>query len=242
MHSSEGLVDFASCSVAEVVDGVDLAILAMPICAMSEVAEQFPETQDTGQIVTDVGSVKGSVVRDIGPIVGERGWSFVGSHPMAGSEKKGIDHADADLFQNAAVILTDDGTEGVESSDLGRLKEFWEVLGGRVSVMAAQRHDELVGWISHLPHLVAAALSKAVSESSSEAGAFSGGGFRDTTRVAGGPEDMWSGILCNNGSVLSDQLGQFIVELEKWRTALDELDRDQLRGFLSEARRFRESL
>ncbi len=242
MLSREGLADFASRSVEDVVDGVDLAILAMPICAMGEIARQFPEAQNTEQIVTDVGSVKGSVVREIDPIVSERGWKFIGSHPMAGSEKKGMDHSDAELFQNAAVILTDEGEGAGAGSGLAKLRAFWEVLGGRVSVMEAHRHDELVGWISHLPHLVAAALSRIVSETHSDAGAFSGGGFRDTTRVAGGPEEMWSGILRDNGAVLSDQLGQFIVELEKWKMALDELDRDQLRGFLSEARRFRESL
>jgi len=243
MTSQPGLVDFASCSVGEVVESADLAILAMPIGAMAEVVSQFPESLSSESLlVTDVGSVKGSVMREIGTLVREKGAHFVGSHPMAGSEKKGLDHAAADLFVDAAVILTADGSDGREESDLEKLRFFWGLLGSRVSSMSAQRHDELVGWISHLPHLVAAALSRVVLGTESEAGEYSGGGLRDTTRVSGGPEDMWTGILCDNRSVLSEQLGRFIEELESWKMALDELDRDQLRGFLSEARRFRETL
>lgn len=239
MLSTADLVDFASCSIPEVVEGADLAILAMPVGAMAEVVRQFPEHHGESLLVTDVGSIKGAIVDEIAPLVSGLGATFIGSHPMAGSEKKGLDYATADLFENAAVILTSDGAE---NGDLKRLENFWASLGSRVSVMSAETHDVLVGWISHLPHLIAAALSKIVSQTESEAGSFSGGGFRDTTRVAGGPEDMWSEILCENGAVVSDHLGHFIEELENWKSALDELDRDRLRGFLSEARRFRESI
>lgn len=243
MASQPGLVDFVSCSVEEVVEGADLAILAMPIGAMAGVVSQFPESPAGGSLlVTDVGSVKDSVMRKVGPIARQKGARFIGSHPMAGSEKKGLDYAAADLFVNAAVIMTADGSEEGEGQDLERLRTFWKTLGARVSSMSARRHDELVGSISHLPHLVAAALSRMVLGTESDAGQYSGGGFRDTTRVSGGPEDMWTEILCDNSSVLSAQLGRYIEELESWKMTLDELDRDQLRGFLSEARRFRETL
>lgn len=240
------LIDFATDSVADALKDADLAVLAMPTGAMAAVVDRFPEVSGgTALLVTDVGSVKGPVMREIAPAVAAKGAVFIGSHPMAGSEKAGLEHADGGLFEDAAVILTGDGEGGAGdegSEEFRRLSRFWQALGGRVSTMSAGRHDELVGLISHLPHLVAAALVRTVSARDEEAGAFCGGGFRDTTRVASGPEEMWAGILADNAPVVSAQLGAFLAELETWKEALDELDRDRLRGFLSGARSFRESL
>jgi prephenate dehydrogenase len=237
--AEEGLVEAASTDVNEAVSGADCIILAMPTGHMRSVVEKmnpFPAGSDV--LVTDVGSVKEPVVEDISSLVRALGGRFLGSHPMAGSEKKGMGHADADLFQGAAVILTPEEP----GEDLSRLSAFWESLGGVVSVVPPRRHDELVAAISHLPHLVAAALARSVLTRSPDAAAYSGGGFRDTTRVSGGPEDMWTGILADNQAAVSKELGVYISELECWKEALDTLDRDRLHSFLSEARQLRESL
>ena len=238
-----GLVELASTDVNESIAGADCLILAMPTGNMAEVVAQMaPFPAGSQVLVTDVGSVKAPVVREIGPLVSERGGIFIGSHPMAGSEKKGLAFADASLFEKAAVILTP-GDE-IESGhpSLRCLTLFWEDLGGIVTLLDPARHDELVGAISHLPHLVAAALARSVLSRVPEAAPLSGGGFRDTTRVAGGPGEMWAGILADNHLAVSEQLGELIRELEMWKEALDTLDRDRLLSFLSEARSLRGSL
>lgn len=238
-----GVVEVASTEVNEAIEGADCLILAMPTGNMAEVvARMAPFPVGSSVLVTDVGSVKAPVVREIGPLVAERGGTFIGSHPMAGSEKKGLAFADAALFEKAAVILTPG--EGIEPNhpSLRRLTLFWEGLGGVVTLLDPARHDELVGAISHLPHLVASALARSVLSRVPEAAPLSGGGFRDTTRVAGGPEGMWAGILADNHLAVSEQLGELIRELEKWKEALDTLDRDKLLSFLSEARALRGSL
>lgn len=245
LRAVAGLVDFASVNVNDAIRGADCVILAMPTGHMRSVVEQmdhFPA--GTSVLVTDVGSVKAPVVNEVGPLVRARGGRFIGSHPMAGSEKKGLQYADPALFEKAAVILTPEVAGEGDGADesLRHLMSFWEGLGGNVTILDPARHDELVAAISHLPHLVAAALARSVLGREPEAAPLSGGGFRDTTRVSGGPEDMWAGILSDNHEAVSRQLGEFIRELESWKETLDILDRDRLFSFLSEARRLRETL
>ncbi len=241
LRAEPGLVDLATDDASEAVAKADCVVLAMPVEHMAAVVARVGRFAP-GTLVTDVGSVKGSVVRGIGPLVRERGGCFLGSHPMAGSEKKGLRHAEADLFEGAPVILTPDGAETEDADALARLACFWEALGSRVSVLDPDRHDALVAGISHLPHLVAAALARTVLRREPRSAELSGGGFRDTTRVAGGPEEMWSGILGDNAAAVSDWLGAFLEELQRWKDALDALDRDRLRDLLCEARRLRETL
>ncbi len=236
-----GAADFASTSLPEAIAGADALILAMPIGHMAAAVRQIDALAgpDGPVHVTDVGSVKGSVVCEIGGLVRERGGIFLGSHPMAGSEKKGLGHADPDLFEGAAVILT---PEADAAGEVELWSAFWQGLGGIVSVMSPDRHDDIVAGISHLPHLLAAALVRSVLGPEPGAVGLSGGGFRDTTRVAGGPEEMWAGILGDNATAVSAQLSAFQKELGAWKDALDRLDTEALRGFLSEARRLRETL
>lgn len=240
LRQEPGLVDLASTVVDEAIEGADCLVLAMPTGHMAAVVGQMSPFRNGSQVlVTDVGSVKAPVVREIGPLVRERGGVFIGSHPMAGSEKKGLAYADADLFQNAAVVLT---PEADGSALLPRLEAFWTLLGGVVSCLSPERHDELVAGISHLPHLVAAALARSVLAWEPDAVKLSGGGFRDTTRVAGGPEEMWADILNDNREAVSRRLGAYVTELQGWKEALDSLDRDRLRDLLSEARHLRGTL
>lgn len=239
LRARPGLVDLATSRLDEAVAGADCVVLAMPTGSMASVVEGIGAFEPQGGrkvLVTDVGSVKEPVVRQIGPLVRARGGDFVGSHPMAGSEKKGLAHAEADLFEGAPVILTPQPESG---GDLERLTHFWERLGGAVTRLSPDRHDDLVAGISHLPHLVAAALIRSVLGEAPEAAALSGGGFRDTTRVAGGPEEMWADILHDNREAVSRVLSAHLDELQRWRDALDRLDRDRLRDLLYDARRLR---
>ncbi|MDF1826110.1 MAG: prephenate dehydrogenase/arogenate dehydrogenase family protein [Verrucomicrobiales bacterium] len=241
LRSEGGVVDEVFAEVNDAIKGADLIVLAMPTGAMARVVEQFSaESLNPGALVTDVGSVKGSVIREVAPLVSALGARFWGSHPMAGSENAGLEFSESSLFEGASIILTPPGEENLTPDPA--LKLFWELLGGQVSVIGAARHDAIVASISHLPHLIAAALVRSVMTDDRDAAHFSGGGFRDTTRVAGGPEEMWSGILSDNHEAVSESLGKLIRDLEIWKAALDTLDREQLRGFLCEARQLRESL
>lgn len=240
LRAEPGLVDLASTVIDEAIEGADCLVLAMPTGHMASVVARMSSFPIGSRVlVTDVGSVKAPVVRGIEPLVRERGGVFIGSHPMAGSEKKGLSHADAGLFQGAAVVLTPgDG----ESDLLPRLEAFWTRLGGVVSQLSPERHDELIAGISHLPHLVAAALARSVLTWEPGAVSLSGGGFRDTTRVAGGPEEMWADILADNREAVSSRLSAYLSELQAWKDALDTCERDRLRDLLSEARRLRSTL
>ena len=243
LRDSEGLGDHATGDLAKAVEGADLIILAMPTGAMAGVVEQWKDFGEVSEVlITDVGSVKVPVENEVGALVREKGGRFIGSHPMAGSEKTGLEFADGELFKGAPVILTPSASDPEEAAWTERLTRFWQALGARVSKMPAVEHDQLVASISHLPHLMAAALVRMVLRENPDAGNFSGGGFRDTTRVSAGPEDMWAGILADNREAVSDQLGALIEELESWKEALDTLDMEQLCGFLSQARKLRESL
>lgn len=239
IRAEDSLADAVSTSLTEIVSGADLVVCAMPVDVMAGCLAKI-DCFSKGALVTDVGSVKSPVVREMVPLVEERGGRFLGGHPMAGSEQAGWEYADPELFSGAAVILTPD--ESTDSGDLSRLTEFWECMGACVSAVSPEDHDRIVAGISHLPHLVAAALVRRVLGEDVAIGSFSGGGFRDTTRVAMGPAEMWSGILASNAEAVSVRLDGLIRELEIWKQALDGLDREGLQRFLSEACLLRESL
>lgn len=235
------LATFASTELEAVIEEADLVILGMPTGFMADTVRRFP-TWPAGEapLITDVGSVKEPVHRELTPLAGERNARFLGSHPMAGSEKTGLGHSDAGLFEDASVILTPDEKTG--EGDLSALSEFWSALGGRVSLLSPRVHDETVAAISHLPHLVASALTRAILGENRSLSGFCGGGFRDTTRVAAGPAEMWTGILLDNHETISEQLARLIGELGDWKEALDSLDRGRLRRFLSESQELRDSI
>lgn len=232
------LADLANTDIGEVVSGAELVILAIPVHTMSTVVATFGELAP-GTVVTDVGSTKLSVVSSLAGPVADLGGVFVGSHPMAGSEKTGISYAVPDLFEDAAVVITPESTTDVEV--VNRLHAFWETLGGRVFHLTPDRHDEVVSSISHLPHLVASALARTALLGADPVHAdLSGGGLRDTTRVAAGDPDMWTEImLANQGALLGD-LEEMIGELEKWKEALAKLDKETLNRLLCESKRCRE--
>lgn len=217
--------------------GASLIILCTPVETMAALAEQItqgPLADDC--LVTDVGSVKGSVVRALNPILGPH---FIGSHPMAGSEKTGIEVARADLFQNATCLLT---PEGQENAGLLRLQNFWQALGCRVLEMSPEEHDEKVARISHLPHMMAAVTTLAALRTDPSAVACVANGFRDTTRVAGGDPGLWTGIALENRPALVAQLRAAADTLTELLEILDKPDEEELRRFLAEAQSLRRTV
>lgn len=239
LQSQPGVVDLATTDLSAAVAGMECLVLAMPTGSMATVASMLPALRplESGDpvLVTDVGSVKQTVIEGVAPLVAARGGTFIGSHPMAGSEKKGLDYADPDLFEQAAVILTPTSPEQVLERPWWRLAQLWSDMGARVSVLSAARHDEVVASISHLPHLLAAALVNSTIGHDPEAAGYCGGGFRDSTRIAGGPPEMWSHILADNRDALLAQLDQLEAELSRWRNHLIALDRESLHDSLNRA-------
>jgi len=226
-------IQAATSDLAAAVTEAELCVLCVPVGAMPELLSNaieagLPHTC----LVTDVGSVKSAPHRDLKG----HGVSFIGSHPMAGSEKKGIDFIQADLMVNAACILTDDGTATAASRQ--RLEGFWQSLGCRTSWMAPAAHDELVARISHLPHIVSASAARICLRDPDE-GAFGGGGLRDTTRVAGGDPDMWSEILVENRGALIGPMRETLADLADILALLEAGDQEALRQWLAKAKELR---
>ncbi len=216
-----GLAHLATTDLAAAVAGVELIIFASPVGTYAALTKQLlacPLAENV--IITDVGSVKHMVLATAGKQCLAAGKTFIGSHPMAGSETKGLLASRARLFENAPCILTPEAHTPPDA--LSRLTEFWERLGSIVSSMDSQRHDEVVARISHMPHLAATAVILAALQGDPEIARFAAGGLRDTTRVASGDPAMWREILSENrpaviaaGRDLQQKLTELLEMLEK---------------------------
>ncbi|MES2594307.1 MAG: prephenate dehydrogenase/arogenate dehydrogenase family protein [Verrucomicrobiota bacterium] len=223
---------------AAAASGASLIILCTPVETMAGLAEKIVRADLADDcLITDVGSVKGSVVRELEPILGAR---FIGSHPMAGSEKTGVEAARANLFENAACLLTP--SELTRPADLQRLRDFWIALGCRLLEFSADEHDHKVARISHLPHMMAAITTLAALRSDPSAVACVAGGFRDTTRVAGGDPGLWTGIAISNHAALIAQLREASTALGELMTILEGQDETALHQFLAEAKALRDTV
>jgi len=221
-------------------EGADLVILATPVGAFPELAARILEGGvSSGALVTDVASVKRLVHERVGGLFGAAGIDFIGSHPMAGSEKNGVGAAAADLFEGSACILTDDGAVG--AARLGELEDFWRGLGSRCETMSARVHDEVVARVSHLPHVLAAVGAR-VALAQPQDGRLGGGGLRDTTRVAGGDAAMWAEILLENRAALERPLRDAAAGLSEMLAMLEACDHEGLRRWLEGAKQLRDGL
>lgn len=234
-------------SLPEIVQGADTVLLCVPVGAMEEIVRRMLPHLGADVLVTDVGSVKAPVVETLAPLLAEHAL-FVGSHPMAGSEKAGIHHARANLFAGATCIVTpqDPHPQPVaHARAVERARGLWESVGGRVALLGPQEHDRICALISHMPHLLAAVLVNAVEAAAPEAFAFSGPGFRDTTRVAAGLPEMWREILCSNREAVLAALEVLGTRLEEAKKLLQQPDvhpPDALLAFLAAAKSRRDTL
>ena len=221
---------------AEAVRGADLVILCTTVEAMPSVAREMRPGLKRGALVTDVGSTKYDVVRQVGAILAGRA-TWIGSHPMAGGEREGFRAARADLFERATCLITP--LPRSRPAAVARLVAFWEALGGRVASLSPVQHDEVVALISHVPHLAAAALVNLVSRRKSPALDCVGNGFRDMTRIAAGSPDMWTGIVMSNREEIRRGLEALIEELETLRREVANGSAAELRALLGRAREVR---
>jgi prephenate dehydrogenase len=235
-----GAVDYATTDLLAAVSGADLMILCTPLAQMRSLVQQMLPALKRGAIVTDVGSVKASVVRELESLIQKSGAYFIGSHPMAGAEKTGVSAARTDLFECAMCVVTP--TKKSNPTALRKVEQFWKALDGRLLRLTPELHDALVSRSSHLPHVAAAAMAGFVLNPShpKEQPALCANGFRDTTRIASGSPEMWRDIALANRSNLARELGAFVGDLQKFQRALRKSDARAIAKFFEIAKQRRD--
>jgi len=222
---------------SEVVDDIcrsvsesDLVILATPLCTFENIFVEIAEALPDDCIVTDVGSTKVLPHRWAAKKLPKR-VHYVGSHPIAGSEQRGVEFARDDLFDQAMCVLTT--TEKTNLQAVQVLKKFWSELGCFVKIMAPSEHDRVFANVSHLPHVMAVAL---INANSGEELKFAGKGFMDTSRVASGPANIWADVLLTNTKNTSRGIDKVIAELKKLKKAIKDEDKTEIEKLLEKAR------
>lgn len=222
--------------LSEAVCDVDLVILATPIFTFAEHFAHLNKLVRRGCIITDVGSTKLLPHRWAREQLTD-GALYIGSHPIAGSEQRGIEFARDDLFVDARCILTT--TQGANRGALAALRRFWSDLGCFVETMAPAEHDRVFANVSHLPHVIAAGLVNASDPHDMKS---AGKGFLDSTRIASGPADVWTDVLLANADNIVAGIDRLLAELTAVRHALKAEDRQTIQTLLEEARRKRAAL
>lgn len=233
------IIDAYSLDAAEACDRADLIVLATPVGVFREILAHAGGMIAKGAIVTDVGSVKGRLVHELEGLMGEERY-FVGAHPIAGGETSGIDDARGDLFQGARCIVTP--TDRTHGAALETVVALWKSLGASVEFMDPLRHDEIYAAVSHFPHLVAYALVNAVGRIDPRYVPYAGKGFRDATRIALSPPEIWRDIAAMNRDNLLHVSQVFRKCLDRMTACLEERDIAGIEREFSEARRMRQRL
>ncbi len=221
-------------------ENIDLVVLATPVKTFLDVAKKIKPFLKEKTVITDVGSVKGELVRQLEEIL--KPYKFIGAHPIAGTEKEGVENAVIGLFKGKKLILTIDR----EDEDTKRLEELWTDLGSKVEVMEPYLHDFVFASVSHLPHAVAFALVDSLISLSKETGIdlflYPGAGFKDFTRIAASSPTIWKDIFLQNKKDVLHTIDEFIKSMEKLRELIKQEKEEELVELLKESREKRLSL
>ena len=231
-----GAVDEGTLDPVAAVKGSDLVVLATSITLIAELGRKVAPALEKGAVVTDVGSTKSDIVRELESAM-PAGVHFVGSHPIAGSEKRGVDAATAGLFRGATCVVTP--TKRTDPAAVRAVGGLWAAVGAKVVTLSPEDHDAILARTSHLPHVAAAALVAALQ--GPDAG-FVGTGFRDATRIASGDVAIWCDICLTNRDALLAALDGYAGELSEFRRAVESGDRARLAELLSAAKSRRDGL
>jgi cyclohexadieny/prephenate dehydrogenase len=238
-----GLGDRYTISAAEAVEGADLVVLSIPVGACEAVAMEIAPALKAGAIVTDVGSVKASVIRQIGPHLPEN-VHFVPGHPVAGTEQSGPEAGFAELFQRRWCILTP--PEGTDPGAVEQVRKFWNGLGADVEIMAPDHHDLVLAITSHVPHLIAYNIVGTAAHlgevTQSEVMKYAAGGFRDFTRIAASDPTMWRDVFLHNREAVLEMLGRFTEDLTALQRAIRWGDSDTLFDLFTRTRAIRRGI
>lgn len=217
----------------------DLIMLSAPVGSFPGLAKAIAPALKKGAVLTDVGSVKGMLVREIEKMM-PKDVHYIGGHPIAGSDRSGIDSANAELFRNARCVITP--TENSDPSALDKIKNLWKSLGSEIIILNPEEHDRIYASVSHLPHLIAYAMVNTVAEMDRSYFDFSGKGFRDSTRIACSSEDLWNDICLFNRDNLIEALAVFQKNLDMLNRYLKAGDSDSLKAEFRKARTLRENI
>ena len=226
-------------SAGEACRGSQLVVICTPVETIAPLLATISSDLEAGALITDVGSTKSLICRSAkGVDLG--GATFIGSHPMAGSEQTGMSHARGDLFEGAACIVTP--LEDPQIDSAGKISSFWEALGMQVTHTSPERHDEVVAHISHLPHLLSSALCSFLAEKDPAWQNLSGGGLRDTTRIASGDPSLWRQILESNREEVIRAISGLEDAIHQLKSALANEDSNRLRQLLERGKNYRDKM
>jgi prephenate dehydrogenase len=227
-------IDTGTLNVKKSVIGSDMVILATPVDNVLSMLKKITPYLKKGCVVIDVASVKGAIVKGAEKIIGRKAY-FIGAHPMAGSEQRGIDRADSNLFKNAPCVLTK--TRRTNRKALRNVVNLWKAMGSKIYILSPAEHDRKICNISHLPHIAAAALALSAKPSALE---FASTGFGDTTRIASSSPDLWIPILLANRENVVKDLGNYLKELKNIRNSIISRQKGKLKGALRRAKKRRD--
>ena len=236
-----GVVDRFTHDAGEAVTGADMVFLAVPLGAMRETFAAIRPHLSSDAVVTDAGSAKGSVVADCRAVFGTLPPGFVPGHPIAGTERNGVEASFASLYRNRRVILTP-LPEETDPAAVDRVAQMWQHCGAEISLMSVAHHDEVLAATSHLPHMLAFGLVDALArmKENDEIFRYAAGGFRDFTRIASSNPVMWRDICIANREALSRMLARFAEEMSDLAVTIGEGDGDHLLEIFERARAARD--
>ena len=234
-----GWCDAVFADPTDAVRGSDLVIVCTPVDTIVGMVGEIAGDLEDGALITDVGSTKSRICRLAARKV-PQGAHFIGSHPMAGSEKSGMQHSSESLFLKRACLVTP--LEETPAAPVDALVRFWKALGMEVTTVSPEIHDEIVANISHLPHLLASALCLYLGRQPSAWQAYSGNGLRDTTRIAAGSSEIWRSIFEENKEELLRAVEGFEAELARLRAHMHNGEWAQVRHLLELGKSYREGL
>ena len=238
----EHIIDLGSRDLRDAVNNSDVVVIATYVGIIPKIAKSLASLLSPNTVVTDVGSVKAKVVTEIERML-PKDVSFVGGHPISGTERSGISHSSPDLFTEKKCILTP--TVNTNHESLVRVRKLWESIGAEVYTMTPEAHDRVFAYGSHLPHTVAYALLNSVvyqERQAAEIFNFAGGGLKDFTRIGESSPEMWSDILVANKENMLAAIEDFKNEIEKIRVAIEQANLKHLTDILSHAAKFRKGL
>ena len=245
-----GLADRVEADPARAVEGADCVMLCAPVGAYADLAARIAPHLRPGAVLTDVGSTKGSVIRDVGPLV-PAGVHFVPAHPVAGTEYSGPDAGFTTLFQDRWCLLTP--PPGTDAAAVERVAELWRRCGAAIEVMEPGHHDRVMAIVSHLPHLIAFTICGTADDLATEGGAsldatrgevlkFAASGFRDFTRIAASDPVMWRDVFLNNRDALLEMLARFTEDAQAMARAVRWGDAEYIEGRIDRGRAIRQGL
>jgi prephenate dehydrogenase len=236
---ARGIIDSFETAPDNACLGSDLILLSTPVGSFIDLAKSSSSSFKKGAIVTDTGSVKGGLVAELEKIM-PPGVHFIGGHPIAGSDKSGIESAGGGLFLNAKCILTP--TRCSNGAALKKVSDLWAALGAKVVTMEPAEHDRIYAAVSHLPHVISYSLVNAIAGIDPSYFEFSGRGFRDMTRIAGSSPELWRDICMLNRENLIEMIAVFRQNLDSLSRYLRTSDGDSLEREFGKARTLREGI